>query len=287
MAHVVAVALDEVLERVLGGVLVIAGVVGVVLEGEDDVGAAGRAIGRIVGGHGLDGVALDAVGGPAVALVGTEGARDHADLLGHHEGGVEAHAEAADDVHGVALGLGVLGLELLGTGVGDGAEVLLELLGGHANAVIRDGEGAGVLVVSERDGQVLLVDLGGGVGQALEVQLVDGVRRVGDELAQEDLAVGVDRVDHEVEELLAFSLKFTHRFAFPSSSDIQQKCSYPSLRQDIRRRSENFSRRRLDLRLSTHIVHSKGPCCINRAAAAALTGKTPHLIHSDAPHASL
>ena len=39
------------------------------------------------------------------------------------------------------------------------------------------------------------------VVQRLEAQLVAGVRRVGDQLAQEDLAVRVQRMDHELQEL--------------------------------------------------------------------------------------
>src|SRR5690606_32199470 len=37
--------------------------------------------------------------------------------------------------------------------------------------------------------------------ERLEAQLVGGVRRVGDQLAQEDLLVAVQRMDHEVQEL--------------------------------------------------------------------------------------
>ena len=94
--------------------------------------------------------------------------------------------------------------------MGDGAQVLLELLGRHADAVVGDGERAGVLVRRDGDGKVCLVNLGGGVRQALEVELVDGIGRVGDQLAQEDLPVGVDGVDHEVQELLALCLELAH-----------------------------------------------------------------------------
>ena len=46
-----------------------------------------------------------------------------------------------------------------------------------------------------------------GVGERLEAQLVAGVRGVGDQLAQEDLLVAVQRVDHQVEELLDLGLE--------------------------------------------------------------------------------
>ena len=67
-------------------------------------------------------------------------------MVGHHEGGVEAHAELADDVGGVlpaVLLLGQLLLELEGAAAGDGAQVLLQLLLRHADAVVGDGQGAG------------------------------------------------------------------------------------------------------------------------------------------------
>ncbi len=70
-------------------------------------------------------------------------------MVGHHEGGVEAHAELADDVGGVlpaVLLLGQLLLELEGAAAGDGAQVLLQLLLRHADAVVGDGQGAGNLV---------------------------------------------------------------------------------------------------------------------------------------------
>ena len=130
-------------------------------------------------------------------------------MAGNHKGRVEAHAKLADDVDIGALLLGVLGLKLLGAGMGDGAQIALELLGGHANAVIRDGNGAGVFIKGDANGQVALVDL-----DALKVELVDGVARVRDKLAQEDFLIGVDGVDHEVEQFFALGLKLTHVQSF-------------------------------------------------------------------------
>ncbi len=99
--------------------------------------------------------------------------------------------------------------------MGDGAQVALQLLGGHANAVIRNGNGARVFIKGDANGQVALVDLDAGVGQTLKVELVDGVARVRDKLAQEDFLVGVDRVDHEVEQFFALGLKLAHARSLP------------------------------------------------------------------------
>ena len=218
VAHVVAVALDELAQAVLAGEGAELLVVGVVLQVHDDVGAVLRAFGR------LDVIAVDAVGFPGPGLVRPDGTGHHAYLLAHHEGGVEAHAELADDVHvgevveplglaGLALGggLGLGGLELEGVGMGDGAEVAVELVLGHADAIVGHGDGALVAVEAHHDGQVVAAHGHRRVGEAAEVELVHGVGGVGDKLAQENLAVGVDGVDHEVEQLLALSLELSHR----------------------------------------------------------------------------
>ena len=92
--------------------------------------------------------------------------------------------------------------------MGDGAQVLLQLFFGHADAVIGDSQQAIVLVAGEQDAEIALVHAHGGIGQALIIKFVDGIRSVGDQLTQEDLLVGVDGVDHHVHQLFAFSLKF-------------------------------------------------------------------------------
>ena len=160
---------------------------------------------------GLDGVAVQAVALPCVDLVGAEGTADHAHLGGDHERGVEAHAKLADDVDVGALGLGVVGLEGLRAGVRDGTQVGVELFSRHADAVVAHADGARVLVKGDLHAQLRAVYLHVCIREALEDELVHSVGGVGDELAQENLAVGVDRVDHEVEELLALSLEFLHR----------------------------------------------------------------------------
>ena len=98
--------------------------------------------------------------------------------------------------------------------MGDGAQIALELLGGHADAVIRNRDGAGILIEGDANGQVALIDLDARVLQALKVELVDGIARVGDKLAQEDFLIGIDGVDHEVEQFFALGLKLTHVQSF-------------------------------------------------------------------------
>ena len=205
VADVIAVALDQVLDERLGEVLVVVDLVGVLAQMQDDVGAAFCPLGF------ADVVALDAVAFPLEGLVAAIGPRDDRHLVGDHEGGVEANAELADDVDFLEI-LRVRALELERTGMGDGAEVLVELVLRHADAVVADGERARVLVDGDLDVQVAAHDGAVLVLERAEVELVEGVRRVGDELAQEDLAVGVDGVNHQVEQLLALCLEFTHGY---------------------------------------------------------------------------
>jgi hypothetical protein len=82
----------------------------------------------------------------------------------------------------------------------------------HANAGVGDSEGFIGLVQFKVDARridaipnerpVLVV------GEAEVTQLVERVRGVGDELAEEDLRVRIERMDDQLEELGDFGLKF-------------------------------------------------------------------------------
>ena len=91
---------------------------GVRLDVQDDIGAH-----RVTGGL-LDGETVYAVGIPLISLVAAVGTGDDGDVIGHHEGGVEAHAELTDHVHIGLVYAGAFGhvlAELEGAGTGDGA----------------------------------------------------------------------------------------------------------------------------------------------------------------------
>ena len=157
----------------------------------------------------LDGELAAAVGLPAHALVRllAGAAGQHRHLVGDDERGIEAHAELADQVRVLLLVAGELREELARAGLGDRAEVGDRLLAAHADAVVGDGERARLAVVVDADLQVGVALEERRVGERLEAQLVAGVGGVGDELAQEDLAVRVQRVDHQVQELLHLGLE--------------------------------------------------------------------------------
>jgi len=88
----------------------------------------------------------------------------------------------------------------------------VQLLLRHADAVVGDGQGAGVLVHADADEEILPVHADALIGQRAVAQLVDGVRGVGEDLAQEDLLVRIDRIDHQVEHPfgLGLELLFCH-----------------------------------------------------------------------------
>ena len=118
--------------------------------------------------------------------------------------------------------------------MGDGAEVFDEFVTGHAETVIRDGEGALFFVGGEGDFQrqvgledVVLRELG-------MAELFEGVGSVRDELAHKDFAVRVKRVDDDVEDLFDFGLEFVfcrHDFDLERSwlGEAQKESGSPNL----------------------------------------------------------
>ncbi|KUG28721.1 hypothetical protein ASZ90_001417 [hydrocarbon metagenome] len=176
---------------------------GLVLQVDLDAGAPGdrvRGFGQAIG---AGTVGLPAHGG----RVGKQGLRGQDHVFGHHEHGIKTHPEAADDARGGVLVVGELFEELCGPGTGDGADVLDEFVPGHAQARVGDGQDARVLVGGDAD---LKRQFGVGHGRAatgLEAQLVQGVGGVGHELAQKDLAVGVDGVGDDLQQLAYLGLE--------------------------------------------------------------------------------
>ena len=126
------------------------------------------------------------------------------DFIGHHEGGVESHAELADDVGIVCVQVFILGLELQGTGLGNDAQVLLHVRFVHADAVVPHGDGTHILIHKDLDHVVIPLVGDILVRQRQVAQLVDGIGCVGDDLPEEDLLVGVDGVDHQVQQPFGF-----------------------------------------------------------------------------------
>lgn len=77
----------------------------------------------------------------------------------------------------------------------------------HADAVVVDGEGFGLGVGGDFDLRLLFGFEDGGLGEAQVAQLFQGVGGVGHQLADEDLAVGVEGIDDDVQQLADFGLE--------------------------------------------------------------------------------
>ncbi len=156
---------------------------------------------------GLDGVAALAVGRPAEAFRAAGAAREHIDFVGDHEGRIEADAELADQGRVFATGClaGFLARfelfhERLGARARDGAERLDHLVVAHADAVVLDGEAGRLGVDPDGDAGLGVIAEQFGLGDGFVAEPLAGVGGVGDQLAEEHILVGIDRVHHEVQQ---------------------------------------------------------------------------------------
>ena len=99
---------------------------------------------------------------------------------------------------------GFVGAELVEkgarAGAGDRAERVDEFLAAHADAVVGEGErlGLGIEGDLDREGPAAFDQFG--LGDRLVAQLLAGVGGVGDQLAHEDVAVRIDRMDHQMQQ---------------------------------------------------------------------------------------
>ena len=129
------------------------------------------------------------------------GAGGHFHLVCSHEHTVEAHTELADEVLRAALALLHGFQELLGAGVGDCAKELNDFLLGHTDAAIGNGESAGFLIGGNGDTKSAFGFVDISLGKLLEAQFLQCVRCVGNQLAHKDLAVAVECMNHNVQQL--------------------------------------------------------------------------------------
>jgi hypothetical protein len=170
---------------------------------QDDVGAAAGLVDR------LDLEIAAAGAAPAHARVGrgAGAARLHRQPVGDDEAGIEADTELADQV-GILLLLALEpGHEFARAALGDRAQVGDGLVGAHADAVVADRDRLRLGVEEHADLEVRGVLVQRRLVQRLETQLVAGVGGIGDQLAQEDLLVGVQRMGDEVQDLLDLGLE--------------------------------------------------------------------------------
>ena len=102
---------------------------------------------------------------------------------------------------------GKLTKELLGARLGDGAQVGDDFVAIHTDTVVTHHHRFGVGVETDTDLQLAVAFEQLGLVERFEAQLVAGVRSIGNQFAQEDLAVRIQRMDHQVQQLLHLGLK--------------------------------------------------------------------------------
>ena len=195
---------------------------GIVLEMENDIGATGRFVGL------FDGVLALAIRDPADAIGGSAGrAGLHGHRVGDHERGIEADAELADQPRRVRVVLGLHRIhKRLGARLRHRAEQVDHLLAAHADAVVRNGQRLRLGVRRDFDFPIFIAFERLIVVERIELHLVDGIRGVRDQLAQENLAVRIERMGNQVQQLLQFGLEFQrfsgHRCG--TSGGVGAKC---------------------------------------------------------------
>ena len=194
----IGVLLDDVAQAPAIGELLLAG-----LEVQHDTGAA---LGLVDAGN-LEVALAPArpVHAGAGGFTGTAG--EDFDLLGNDEGRVETDTKLTNQVGVLLLVAGEVLEEVGSAGLGNGAQMSDHFGTVHADAVVFQSQGLGVLVERQTDLQRITALEQFRLGQRLEAQLVSGIRGVGNQLAQEDLLVRVQGMDHQVQQLLHLGLE--------------------------------------------------------------------------------
>ena len=196
-AHIVAVLAHDGLNRPLLEVLL-----RVFLDVQRDVRAAAFAFAE------ANFVVALRLALPDPGLVATGSLRADRDRVRDQERRIEADAELADH-RDVLLLLGRQRLhQLLRARARDRAEVRDQVVLRHADAVVADRQRALLLVGDQFDAQLGVAAEDRRVGQRLQVEVVDRIARVADQLAEEHLAMAVERVDDDREDLVDFGLEY-------------------------------------------------------------------------------
>ena len=192
--HVPGLGLDDPLERVALGV-----VPGIVHQMEQHARASPRCIGQRDRRYRERSFAIRR---PAKRFLAAGAARGHIDPIGDHEGRVEPDSKLADE--GCLLAILAL-LDAIQKGLGsrarDGAKRLDQLVAAHADAVVLDGELALVGIDADGDPRRRILAEQAWIGDRLVPQPLAGIGGVRDQLAQEHLFLGINRVHHHVQEL--------------------------------------------------------------------------------------
>ena len=131
----------------------------------------------------------------------------HRDAVSDDKAGVKTHAKLANQLRVIFLIARQLVHEVARAAFGDGAEVVNGFLLRQTNAVIGNRQRFGGLVKTDTHLQFGIGFVQAGVVKLLKAQLVASIRCVGDQFAQKNFGVGVQRVRDQLQELGHFGLK--------------------------------------------------------------------------------
>ena len=150
-----------------------------------------------------------AVAHPAHALISgqTGAAAFDRDFVGHDKAGIKAHAKLANQLSVVFLVARELGHEVARATFGNRTQVVDGFLLRHADAVVADGQGFGAGVKAHAHLEFGVGFVQTGIVERFETQFVAGVGGVGNQFAQENFGVGIERMRDELEELGDFGLE--------------------------------------------------------------------------------
>ena len=137
----------------------------------------------------------------------TGAAAFNSDFVGHDEARIKADAKLANQLGIVFLVARQVSNKVARAALSDGTEVVYGLLLRHTDAVVADGQGFGRLVKDHTHFQLGVVFVVCRFIERFETQFVAGVRRIGNQLAQENFRIGVERVSDQLEQLGDFGLK--------------------------------------------------------------------------------
>ena len=150
---------------------------------------------------------------PAYSSSFTSLAGNNSNLFCYHESRIEAYTKLTNQFLIGNLCIILLGfLELLqkclGAGFGNSTKILNYFFLGHAQTIIRNSQSVAILIWYQENLIVLIALQNISVLKRSKMQLVNGIGSIGNQLPQKYLVIGINTVNHEIQQFLSFCLKF-------------------------------------------------------------------------------
>ena len=149
--------------------------------------------------------AINAIRLPKVSRLCTIGTRKHLNLFGNHKCRIKTDTKLTNNIN-IGL-LSVLFLKSKGSGMRDRTKIVLHLFSSHTAAVVGDRQRACLLINIDTNRQIITQDAGFAGLSCMIIQLISRIRCVGDQLAEKNFLMCIDRVDHQFQQSLGLSLK--------------------------------------------------------------------------------